>query len=104
MTDNNDHTRQRIISSVFDKRNAGSTVQESYVAHIKIWEDADDGQGKKPRYILLSSASTATSPVLILLMHTRSHRRYWFPSQVQVEHKWFVFGRQDVEARRIARY
>jgi len=62
MTDNNDHTRQRIISSVFDKRNAGSSVQESYAAHVKIWEDASEGQGKKPRYILLSSPSTATYP------------------------------------------
>ncbi|KAI6119811.1 exocyst complex component Sec3-domain-containing protein [Pisolithus croceorrhizus] len=56
----NDHTRQRIISSVFDKRNAGASVQESYVAHVKIWEDTGEGQGKKPRYILLSRASDST--------------------------------------------
>ncbi|KAL4069753.1 exocyst complex component Sec3-domain-containing protein [Scleroderma yunnanense] len=60
MADNNDHTRQRIISSVFDKRNAGSAIQESYVAHVKIWEDAGEGQGKKPRYILLSRATDGT--------------------------------------------
>lgn len=58
----NDHTRQRIVASVFDKRNAGSAVKESYVAHVKIWEDAGESQGKKPRYILLSSASTASYP------------------------------------------
>ncbi|KAI6153692.1 exocyst complex component Sec3-domain-containing protein [Pisolithus tinctorius] len=56
----NDHTRQRIITSVFDKRNAGAAIQESYVAHVKIWEDAGEGQGKKPRYILLSRASDST--------------------------------------------
>ncbi|KAI6047739.1 exocyst complex component Sec3-domain-containing protein [Pisolithus marmoratus] len=56
----NDHTRQRIISSVFDKRNAGAAIQESYVGHVKIWEDAGEGQGKKPRYILLSRASDTT--------------------------------------------
>ncbi|KAH0838173.1 exocyst complex component SEC3 N-terminal PIP2 binding PH-domain-containing protein [Lanmaoa asiatica] len=49
-----DRARQRIIASVFDKRNAGADVLESYVAHIKIWEDAGEGQGRKPRYILIS--------------------------------------------------
>lgn len=53
MTDN-DRARQRIVASVFDKRNAAADVLEAYVAHIKIWEDAGEGQGKKPRYILLS--------------------------------------------------
>ncbi|KAF9244541.1 exocyst complex component Sec3-domain-containing protein [Melanogaster broomeanus] len=56
----NDRTRQRIITSVFDKRNAGATIQESYVAHIKIWEDTGEGQGKKPRYIIISRASDNT--------------------------------------------
>lgn len=56
----NDHTRQRIISSVFDKRNASASIQESYVAHVKIWEDTGEGQGRKPRYILLSRASDGT--------------------------------------------
>jgi exocyst complex component 1 len=47
--------RQRIISSVFSKRNAAGVLEESYVAHVKIWEDGGpDGDGKKPRYILLS--------------------------------------------------
>ncbi|KAG1715987.1 hypothetical protein ID866_1152 [Astraeus odoratus] len=55
-----DHARQRIITSVFDKRNAGAAVQESYVAHVKIWEDTGEGQEQKPRYILLSRASDGT--------------------------------------------
>lgn len=50
----NDHIRQRIIASVFDKRNAGAAIQETYVAHIKIWEDSGEDSTKKPRYILLS--------------------------------------------------
>ncbi|KAG9314221.1 exocyst complex component Sec3-domain-containing protein [Chiua virens] len=50
----NDRARQRIIASVFDKRNAAVDVQESYVAHLKIWEDSGEGQGRKPRYILIS--------------------------------------------------
>lgn len=66
MTDN-DRARQRIIASVFDKRNAGADVQESYVAHIKIWEDSD-GQGKKPRYILISRPYS----LLCLLPHLTS--------------------------------
>ncbi|KAI0375209.1 hypothetical protein BV20DRAFT_960301 [Pilatotrama ljubarskyi] len=50
----NDSVRQRIISSVFDTR----LTEETYVAHLKIWEEApaDEG-GKKPRYIILSQAN-----------------------------------------------
>jgi Exocyst complex component SEC3 N-terminal PIP2 binding PH len=47
--------RQRIISSVFSRRNATGNLEESYVSHIKVWEDAgSEGGGRKPRYILLS--------------------------------------------------
>ncbi|KAJ7706358.1 exocyst complex component sec3 subunit [Mycena rosella] len=50
--------RQTIISSVFSRRNAAGVLEESYVAHVKIWEDAgSEGGGRKPRYILLSQAS-----------------------------------------------
>ncbi|KAF8640686.1 hypothetical protein AX17_000342 [Amanita inopinata Kibby_2008] len=45
--------RQRIIASVFSRRNAQGSLEETYVSHVKIWEDAE-GPGKKPRYILLS--------------------------------------------------
>jgi hypothetical protein len=47
-----DEVRQRIIASVFGRRNSGG-VEESYVSHLKIWEDTEDGT-EKPRYILLS--------------------------------------------------
>ncbi|KAF8973564.1 exocyst complex component Sec3-domain-containing protein [Flammula alnicola] len=47
--------RQRIISSVFSRRNAEGNLEETYVSHVKIWEDAGtEGGGRKPRYILLS--------------------------------------------------
>ena len=47
-----DSVRQRIVSSVFTTK----LVEETYVSHIKIWEeDASDDGGKKPRYIILSS-------------------------------------------------
>ncbi|GBE77755.1 hypothetical protein SCP_0106370 [Sparassis crispa] len=53
----NDSVRQRIISSVFTKLNSAGH-EETYVSHIKIWEEAaQDEGGKKPRYILLSQAS-----------------------------------------------
>ncbi|KAG2150186.1 exocyst complex component Sec3-domain-containing protein [Suillus cothurnatus] len=55
-----DYTKQRIIASVFDKRNSGAAIQEIYVGHIKIWEDAGEDSGKKPRYILLSQCSDGT--------------------------------------------
>ncbi|KAF4623518.1 hypothetical protein D9613_002135 [Agrocybe pediades] len=47
--------RQRIIASVFSRRNAAGNLEETYVAHIKIWEDGPDG--RKPRYLLLSQAN-----------------------------------------------
>lgn len=47
--------RQKIISSVFSRRNATGNLEETYVSHVKIWEDAGpEGGGRKPRYILLS--------------------------------------------------
>ncbi|KAF8519134.1 exocyst complex component sec3 subunit [Hysterangium stoloniferum] len=45
--------KQRIIVSVFEKRSAAGGPPESYVSHVKIWDDGEDGQ-RKPRYILLS--------------------------------------------------
>ena len=49
-----DDVRQRIVSSIFTRINAQGH-QETYVAHVKIWEDAPEEGGKKPRYILISS-------------------------------------------------
>lgn len=47
--------RQKIIDSVFSRRNASGDLEETYVSHVKIWEDpGPEGGGKKPRYILLS--------------------------------------------------
>ncbi|KAJ7357195.1 exocyst complex component sec3 subunit [Mycena albidolilacea] len=48
----------KIIASVFSRRNASGALEETYVSHVKIWEDAGpEGGGKKPRYILLSQAA-----------------------------------------------
>ncbi|KAJ3870293.1 exocyst complex component Sec3-domain-containing protein [Lentinula novae-zelandiae] len=53
--------KQRIIDSVFSRRNATGSLEETYVSHVKIWEDAGpEGGGRKPRYILLSQASNGT--------------------------------------------
>ncbi|KAG6887860.1 hypothetical protein C0995_012111 [Termitomyces sp. Mi166 len=42
--------RQRIIASVFSRRNASGNLEEIYVSHVKIWEDAgSEGGGRKPR-------------------------------------------------------
>jgi hypothetical protein len=49
-----DSVQQRIISSIFDKRNATATSKESYISHVKIWEDAGPEADLKPRYILLA--------------------------------------------------
>lgn len=51
--------RQKIIASVFSRRNATGNLEETYVSHVKIWEDAGpEGGGRKPRYILLSRMSS----------------------------------------------
>jgi hypothetical protein len=47
--------RQRIIASVFS-RTRGGGLEDTYVAHVKIWEDTDDGT-EKPRYIILARMS-----------------------------------------------
>ncbi|KIK07465.1 hypothetical protein K443DRAFT_673379 [Laccaria amethystina LaAM-08-1] len=53
--------RQKIIASVFSRRNASGNLEEAYVSHVKIWEDAGvEGGGKKPRYILLSQANNGS--------------------------------------------
>ncbi|CCL98161.1 uncharacterized protein FIBRA_00155 [Fibroporia radiculosa] len=53
-----DSIQQKIESSVFVKLNSsGRPFEEHYVAHIKIWEAAQDGKGRKSRYIILSQAS-----------------------------------------------
>ncbi|CCA67704.1 related to Exocyst complex component Sec3 [Serendipita indica DSM 11827] len=52
-----DDVRQRIVTSLFSKRGTSGALEEQYISHVKILEDAipgnDDG-GKKARYILLS--------------------------------------------------
>lgn len=54
-TDARADQKQRIIASVFYRTTAAGLPEETYVYHIKIWEDAGpEGGGKKPRYILLS--------------------------------------------------
>lgn len=55
----NDTVQARIISSVFSRKNAAGQLAETYVSHIKIWEDADAAT-RKPRYILLSQTSAGT--------------------------------------------
>ncbi|GJJ15524.1 hypothetical protein Clacol_009802 [Clathrus columnatus] len=45
--------KAKIIASVFTKR----SPPETYICHVKIWEDTEDGT-RKPRYLLLSRNST----------------------------------------------
>ncbi|KAF8273874.1 exocyst complex component Sec3-domain-containing protein [Lactarius quietus] len=46
--------RRRIISSVFNRRNASGGTEEAYVSHVKIWEDGGPEADLKPRYIVLA--------------------------------------------------
>ncbi|KAI0005577.1 exocyst complex component Sec3-domain-containing protein [Russula compacta] len=49
-----DSVQQRIISSVFSRRNASGVFEETYVSHVKISEDAGPEADPKPRYIILA--------------------------------------------------
>lgn len=74
-----DSVRQRIISSVFSRRNATGGAEEVYVAHVKVFEDAaeDDG-GRKPRYIIISRKNLYTVRVTILTTTAEAGSRSGF--------------------------
>ena len=64
-----DDIRQRIINSLFSRRGPSGVVEEQYISHCKIYEDAGPNQtagvdeaGRKARYILLSRTFRSTSP------------------------------------------
>ncbi|KAH8119946.1 exocyst complex component Sec3-domain-containing protein [Phellopilus nigrolimitatus] len=62
MSDHESAVKNRIIESVFTKRNAaGDGAEETYIAHLKIWEI--EGGNDKPRYIILSKTSNG-SPLI----------------------------------------
>ncbi len=64
-----DSVRQRIISSVFTAK----LVDETYEAHVKIWEsDGTEEGGLKPRYIILSRMCSLS---LDLYAYKRVHCR-----------------------------
>lgn len=64
-----DDQKRKIIASVFSRRNAAGTLDETYVAHLKIWDGG--GPGAKPRYILLSR----TSESLVYCAETNKRNR-----------------------------
>ncbi|TDL28196.1 hypothetical protein BD410DRAFT_350073 [Rickenella mellea] len=56
-----DSTRERIIASVFSRRNAAGNLEETYVGHVKILEnDGTEQDLQKQRYILLSETNTGS--------------------------------------------
>lgn len=67
-----DDVRQRIINSLFSRRGPSGVVEEQYISHCKIYEDAGPNQatgvdeaGRKARYILLSRVSRS----LLIRLH-----------------------------------
>lgn len=65
--------RERIIASLFRKTNEAGILEDTYVGHVKIWEDVPpqvnqfaEENGMKPRYLMVSS-QLCSSPVLQLL-------------------------------------
>jgi hypothetical protein len=73
-----DDIRQRIINSLFSKRGPSGVVEEQYISHCKIFEDAGlnqttglDEAGRKARYILLSRMSCSLLIRLPAIDHTQ---------------------------------
>lgn len=87
--------KQKIISSVFNKRNP----PETYVAHLKIWEDSEEG-GRKPRYILMSSMLYIIMLIWRYVLTKTCRGRGWggIYSQVKDECEHVVLGRENLEA------
>ena len=89
--------RQRIISSVFSKLSA-SGHQETYVAHVKIWEDVSPEEGgKKPRYIIIASMYGLHVKLWFWTCNNASVfrvlGRYWEHPQVQAQFQWVLLCR-----------
>lgn len=91
-----DTTKQRIIASVFTKRSGSGVPQETYVSHVKIYEETEDG-GRKPRYILLSRTFLKGQEALRANFSARECCWSRIHSQVKDEHEQFLFDRKDVE-------
>ncbi len=86
MVEDFDSVRRRIISSVFNRRNAAGGSEETYVSHVKIWEDAGTETDLKPRYILLARMPKHLLCVPdIPIAFPRKSRWQLFYSQVQDE-------------------
>jgi exocyst complex component 1 len=61
MSEDYSTTREHIIASLFSKVNADGVLEDTYVTHVKIWEDVPAGttqlsevNGMKPRYIMVA--------------------------------------------------
>lgn len=55
--------RERIIASLFRRTNEQGILEDTYVGHVKIWEDVPpqittfaEENGMKPRYLMVSSS------------------------------------------------
>lgn len=62
MADDYTIVRDRIVSSLFCKTNENGLLEDTYVGHIKVWEDVppqttqySEDVGMKPRYLMASS-------------------------------------------------
>jgi hypothetical protein len=107
-------TKQDIIRSLFSKRSAeDGSLDETYVAHVKIFEDDAGEGGVKARYLMLASAYDARDRALCMAKETgrltagltvaidsrsRPVRQVLRP-QGQAQLQRHLFERQDVAPR-----
>ena len=69
--------REAITRSLFSKFDESGVREDTYVGHVKIWEDVPDeadeyneATGMKPRYLMVSSASVRCNNLLPIELHT----------------------------------
>lgn len=49
-----DEVRQHIISSLFNKKDAEGTPEETLISYLKVYEQDEGGGGFKTRYLMLA--------------------------------------------------
>ena len=107
------NVRDQIIASLFRKVNADGIVEETYVSHVKVWEEVTPGHDAptanpgaiKPRYILVAGwFLTFSSQYRVTECYTVS-QSYRARSYLQGKKKsqWFILYWEEMVTLRLTR-
>jgi len=80
--------RDQIIASLFRKVNADGILEETYVSHVKVWEEVTPNPGAmKPRYILVARWLSSHSLRYRVTEYDVISQSYWTRSYLQGKEK-----------------